>query len=525
APCDSRDWDSLAYHLAVPKIWIQAQQVTFVPGIHHANFPFTVDMLNVWGLQWGGQEGAKAFSLGWYVLGAMAVFGLTRRTFGPGPAPWAMLGFLGCPVALWEAGTAYVDLPHGLFAGLGILYACHSFVGKDQQAGWLATMCLGSAMGTKHTGIQVIVAVTLVGLALTAITRAKSQGKQVAVVLLGALLIASPWYIKSTVQTGNPVYPFFYKQLGGKFWNDWRADIYQAEQKSFGPGYSPTQLGDAVFGLAYQPGRYVNPRQTEGGGFPTGSIGFAALALGFVAMCLAPMNRRSKAVLAVVGVCLAEWFVLSQQSRYLVMIVVPLAVVACGTLEKTKSKWLARLAMGVQAAYSLGLIFATQTLQQLPVVTGQVTREEYQRVVVPFFGPAQDITASAEIKKLALYDEVFGSYLNIPYMWANPGHSTLIPYESMTSGRDYADAMVNLGFSHAYVNLGPGIVDRQTATRWLEAMTSKPYSSEELTAMKSDPNLWWRAVLADAVQKGRLTVLRNWPSTGPVRALLFEFTR
>ena len=73
APSDASDWDTLAYHLAVPKLWIQAGRIEFIPSIHHSNFPFTIDLLYVWGLQWGGESGAKAFQLAYLLIGALLI--------------------------------------------------------------------------------------------------------------------------------------------------------------------------------------------------------------------------------------------------------------------------------------------------------------------------------------------------------------------------------------------------------------------------------------------------------------------
>src|SRR6185295_13803103 len=84
-----------------------------------------------------------------------------------------------------------------------------------------------------------------------------------------AMAIACPWYIKNVVNTGNPVYPFFYSKLGGKNFSAPQAEQYSREQASFGVGtqdghHDFTQIGHAVLGLGYQPGRFINPAQTFG---------------------------------------------------------------------------------------------------------------------------------------------------------------------------------------------------------------------------------------------------------------------
>lgn len=541
APSDMRDWDSLAYHLAVPKMWVQSGRIGFVPGIHHSNFPMTADMLSVWAMTIGdSQTAAKAFTLCWTIFGCVTLFGLARRWYGPKSAWWASLAFIGCPVVLWESGTAYVDVPHGLFCGLAVLYLADALKSRDKASWILSGLALGFAMGTKHTGLQtlaaVIVAGTVTGLLLrrnedperqeTSGGKAFSPLKGVLIVSALALAIASPWYIKSIAYTGNPVYPFFFKQLGGKYWDTWRSEIYTNEQKSFGVGSSPVSLGHAVLGLAYQPGRYVNPGQTEGRGFPTGSIGFAALLAGLVWCSSGGAGKREKVVLAAVGLSLLMWFVLSQQSRYLTSIVVPLAVLAAGAVEKLKFGRIVAAGLALQAAYSGWMLWTTQTEAQLPVVTGQISREEYQAKAVPFYLPAQTINKLPDPVKVALYDEVFGYFLDKPYMWGNPGHSTLIPYESSNTPEQWVGAMKSLGFTHAYANMNRNMIGPAVLQRWQEAMGDKPYTAEEEAQMRNNPDLWWRVLFAGAVHKGLLKPVAAFPE-GAVspQSVLFEFER
>lgn len=535
APSDMRDWDSLAYHLAVPKIWLQRGHIGFVQGIHHSNFPFTADMLYMWGLQWGGESGAKAFSLAWTAFGCLTLFGLARRWYGQQCAWIAPLGFIGAPIVLWEAGTAYIDVPHGLFCGLAALYLSDALKGRLLHDWLLSGIAVGFAMGTKHTGLQTFGAVIVVGLLGVLFTRQNSDEslvkpqsgwKGVVLMAVCAVTIAAPWYVKSVVMTGNPVYPFFYKQLGGKYWNEWRAEIYTREQKTFGVGTSPLNLGHAVLGLAYQPGRYVNPGQTQGAGFPTGSIGFAALLAGLLWCASGSAERREKIVLATVGLSLLMWFGLSQQSRYLTSVVVPLSVLAAGLKGRFKFGSLAVIGVVLQAAYSCWMISQFQTRDQVQVVTGTVSAADYQRSTVPFYGPAQDINRLSGTVKVALYDEVFGFFLDKPYQWANPGHSSVIPYEACESAQDWVAAMRRLGFTHAYVNMNRNFIDATVLERWQRAMSSEPYTAAERQEVRSNPDLWWRVLFADAVREGLLKPVQAFPvgATRP-QSVLFEFQR
>lgn len=522
APATSLEWDSLAYHLAVPKLWLAVGQIEYVPHIHHSNFPFIVDNLYIWGQLWGGEAGAKTFSLAFLILGMLSLFGLARRWYG-GTVGWiAAVAFAGAPVVLWESGTAYIDVAHGLFAGLGILYAADLWRSRREAADgpgsalWLSAIMLGFAAGSKYTGLQIIVAVGLVLLIAGLARRQSGVVKSAFVLGLTALAIASPWLIKNVVLVQNPVYPFFSERLGGRDWDAWRAATYRNEQQTFGvgrteSGRSLAALGHAILGLSYQPGRYVNPGQTEGMGFPTGAIGAVPL-LAFLAwLALGRLGPREAVTLGSVGIALLMWFFLSQQSRYLTSIVVPGAVLAAGAV--TRLRWGSILAVvaGLQLAYSAFYIYSTQSSDQLAVVAGRVDSAKYVGQRAPFSAIAADINKNRDVKKIALYDEVFGYFLDKPYIWANPGHGTVIPYESIDTGPELAAELTKLGITDVYVNLQflpPADRDRFFAASGLTG--GDPYSAEEKAAMVKDLNLKWRWLLADAIRNQAIVGGKNY---------------
>ncbi len=511
APSTSLDWDSLAYHLAVPKMWIEAGQITQIQAMHHSNFPFGADNLFILGLQWGGESGAKAFMLAASLLGGLTAFGLLRRWSSPEAGWTGLIGVWGIPVLAWESGTAYIDGIHGLYALFAVAYACELLWPKEDEESpslLLPALFLGFCVGCKFTGLQVMAALVGTVLIGSVIRKNVAQGvKLAAVLIVGGLLLASPWLIRTTVLMGNPVYPFFYSVLGGKEWNEWRAKIYAEEQATFGVGKSPEKVGHAVLGLAYQPGRYVNPRQTEGGGFPSGAVGFASIvALAFLA-ATGKATAREKAMLGFAALGLVTWFVLSQQSRYLVVFTLPGIVAAASMAGRIKEGALIKGAYGIQAAATLTLLYLFTTSNQLPVVMGRVDREEWRGGMVAFAKavPTLHQMVPKEGTRIALYDEVFGFLLDRNYIWANPGHSTLIQHEASKSGAEYVESLKSLGITHIY--LSPMFLTPEARQRFFEAIglvDGQPYSDEERQTMEPDPNLKWRWLLADAARNGQI---------------------
>ncbi len=516
APSDTLDWDTLAYHLAVPKLWLQAGQIHFIPAIHHSNFPSTVEDLYIWGLTYGGQSGAKAFSLMFFVLGLVAIFGICRKQYSAQAGWWASLAFATIPVVLWESGTGYIDVAHGLYGGLGVVFAARFLSDTKSRANlFIAAVMLGFAAGTKYTGLQTIGVVAFVLVVSSLRQKDLTMGiKSAALVGLVSMVIAGPWYVKNVVQTGNPVYPFFFEKLGGKNWDQRRADVYRVEQQKFGAGteagrHNPTELGNAVLGLAYQPGRYVNPQEDLGLGTPLGAIGVVVIAGGLLWGLSGRLRTFESSILGVVGVSLLMWFFLSQQSRYVVPLSVPLVILAGGAIVQLGVGRLLAGAAILQAGYSLALVYIQRFEPQSQPVLGKVSTEEYQKHSIGFFVPSQVINKVAVGGKVALYDEVFGYLLDVPYMWANPPHSTLIPYDSMTDAASYVAELKKLGFTHVYINLSPMVKDPEFVKRWVGAMglgdNVAPFSEKERKEKMENWQDKWMVLLADAVQQRKLT--------------------
>lgn len=536
APADTVEWDSLAYHLAVPKLWLAAGHIYPISFIHHSNFPFSVDNLYIWGLLWGGEAGAKAFTLAFHIFGTLAIFGMTRTKFGTAAAWWAIFAWLTIPAVLWLSGTAYIDVQNGLFAGLGILFGASFLAGERREDMLMAAIALGFATGSKYTGLQTIFALGVVLLVGFGVSKRWGAGIKYGLSIAGvALAIASPWYVKNVAWVGNPVYPFFYEKLGGKNWSDYNARIYQHEQQTFGAGrefvpgqdyvsgpLQPQRIGHAILGLAYQPGRYINPDPINGNGFPIGALGATALAAMMAWLFSGRATRWEGGVLAAVLVSLAMWFVLSEQSRYIIALCVPLCVLLGGGIVRLRAGPVLAGVTVLQALYSFYLLKVFRIDQQLQAVTGQVDRGQYLKATVGFYEPAQSLNEIVGSGKVALYDEVFGYLLDVPYIWANPGHTTELGYEKMSTGDDLARSLRAHGITHIYLNLSIYPRGDESVQKWAAAAGLRgapvPYSEAEREEKMADLGWRWKILLAEAVASGKLRLVNAFGSR-----LIFAF--
>jgi len=524
SPSTAEDWDSLAYHMAVPKLWIAAGHIYSVPSLHHSNFPDVIDSLYVWGLKFDGQSGAKAFSFFFLALGILATFGFARQRYGEKAGWWSAIAFATIPAIMWESGTAYIDLGHGLYAGLGIAFAALAASEGELEASPLAlsTIFLGLAAASKYTGLQTIlvVGVALFIFVFAGKSEAKAKAaKSLVIAAVAALAIASPWYIKNIVLVKNPVYPFV---MGGANWDQRRAAIYKNQQQEFGVGRTEEgrdklAIGASVLGLGYQPGRYVDPGETVGLGAPTGALGIAML----IGLFLWPLSGKAKRfenlVLVVTLLFIGMWFFLSQQSRYFMSIAPPAAILLGGLVVRLRLGQVVAGLTALQALYSVWLFGTQRYLDQMEVVTGRVSADDYQTKRISFYGASKEINKTVgPTGKVALYDEVFGFLLDVPYMWANPGHSTLIPYDSMSTPDDFVEGLKKLGFTHVYINLSSQVKARVFAQRWVASMAlngvQNPLPPEEVTKLTADWQSKWEVLLAEAAANGKLHFAQSYPA-------------
>lgn len=476
SPPAATDWDGLSYHLAAPAIWLREGRINYIPFIHQSNFPFVVEMQYLWALGIGaGAGGAKLFHWATLLLTLAGIFAFARRAGLSGA--WAVAGLVSVPVVLWEATVAYADLATTAYTLLCLLAAWNA-AGEENvhhRRTWLllAGVMGGLALGTKMTALGSIglLAVLLLWEALR--TRHVRLGEIVLCVGV-ALLVGAPWYIKSYVYTGNPVYPYFYEIFGGRNWTAENARIYREAQLAFGLGREPYQLLMAPFNLTFYWSRFFDPMPF------VGSVGFVFLAGLVPLLFIRRQPDASRWWIAFSLVSLVLWFVLMQQVRY-VMTIFPLICLLCGWLSVQKEhRFTAR---AIQVAIALQVVWCLIGISPLwsraMTVWTEGTSAYLERALPGVWHASDWINRNTPTEtSVMLYDETRGYYLQRRYLWGNPGHHTLIDYDSFTDGDMLARALHQMGYQYVLQNLA-----------------FVPPGSE---------NEHWRRLLMDAIAKGAL---------------------
>lgn len=538
-PSAGADWDSASHQLAMSKIWLSEGRVTYIPFMHHSNIPATINMLFIHGLQFGEQTGAKTFGFMFGIFALLFVGGLASKQFNSRAGAWASLMLIASPVVLWEIGTAYVDVAHGLYAGGAILLAALFCVNQDKRYLYLSSIFLGFAIGTKYTGFQVALGIVICLLFCANFTasyyrKILKRVSFVSTVIIISFVVGGIWYVRNIVNTGNPVYPFFYSVFGGSNWNEENAQAYAAEQKRFGIGQQESgkdlsSLPGSVTALALQADLHIN------GAAPWGAVGPMFVVSVLLWLFSGKIRQEITALLLMIGVVLITWFFLTQQSRYIISLLFPACYLAAGSIACLSFRSLAMVGISLQAAYTLFLFgwfgdfqnelrYALFNRREADFLSERIALGQYAYLRFPFFEGTQAINKLSESHPVyvALYDETRGYYLDVPYMWANPGHHTLIPYHKISDGNEWIAELRKLGITHVYVNLDPAFVSYPISNSMIRLFLLGQSDGKDL--------LGYRKLIADAFLKGKLRLIGSFDTpvslydapNQPPRAFLFE---
>lgn len=446
APPSMSDWDSLAYHLSVPKLYLQHGGVYYIPFTSHSNFPFLMEMLYVPGLAAHLPAAAKMMNYWSGVLLVAAVVVVVRRHFSLRAAPLAAIALAGMPIVLWEATTAYVDLSTALYTVVAVHFLLNYLDTSEHR--WVigCGIAAGLAASTKMTGLAVV-PLLIVWLLADRLASEKRRVEWKPALALGAVALAvcSPWYIKSLIYTGNPVYPFFYSVFGGRNWTAAMARNYSVQQAQFGLGHDVASLVTVPFDLTFvsqafydTPGLYVGP------------LFLAAVPLFFLA-------RYSRRTAGLAGFVLAQtviWFVLTQQSRYLMPVFALLAVYVAAAAHEERLR-LARAALWATCVVTA--LFGIWTLYPAaagaaPVVFGQESRSDYLSRTLDIYPAEQWMNENLpKGATVALYGDTRGFYMDRNYVWADPGHNATFS-KVFRSVKDYVAYLKQQGVTHVMVN-------------------------------------------------------------------------
>ncbi len=274
--------DSLCYHLHLPKIFLKEHRIGYLPYEFNSLFPLSMEMLDTLALGigvpgghpfWGGMVLAKFFHLATGLIAAGAIIALIRRHAKTGWAWYGAFLWLTTPLIVNQMGTTYIDVALGAYC----LLSFSAFLRwlDSPQPGWmiLAGIFAGFALGVKYLALIAVFGIFLFLMGLLFAGRDRKETTRGIFYFIAAVFAAGGyWYIRSYIQLGNPVYPYFYqifksgdptiqyndigvpKTLINFFLIPWNVTMHPEKFEGYG-----VQIGPAV--LAFLPAAIVLGRR------------------------------------------------------------------------------------------------------------------------------------------------------------------------------------------------------------------------------------------------------------------------
>ncbi len=391
APPTARD--ALFYHFALPKAYIIAGGGVVVPYNMATFYPQGVEMQVVWAMLLGrlvslqaAEAAAGAVVFAFAPLLALITYGWAReQRVEPVWASIAALMVVSIPTVYDVAGSGYVDLALAAYTALAVHAVGRWWSTLDPR--WMAPMAFGVA-GTMS--IKLIAGFLVLTLAVVVLVRAamvtaaeRVTRQRVLVSGAGALtlggLIAAPWYLRTWIRTGSPVFPFYLNIWPGEApgWDVERSRLYQSLLATYG---DPRHVIDYILA----PVRLAVSAQPDQTAHFDGVLGIAFLfALPVLVWALVRRELETELRIALMissALCLF-WLFSSQQIRLLLPALPGLAVVMAGSGMAAEHaagrRWLRWLFVAAATATLPVILAWFATLDPLRVVLGGESRSAY----------------------------------------------------------------------------------------------------------------------------------------------------
>ena len=222
-PIDPHPYDVMSYHLQVPREWYELGRIAPLKHNVYSFFPFAAEMnyllaMHLHGGPWAGMYLAQLMS---FTYMALAVITIASAMPDSRSGMIAALAMLAVPWTTMLGSIAYNESALLFYESLAAAWFLRALrlrtnVIRDMA---IAGLMAGLAAGVKYTAAPlVLVAFPLAAIGAAMFRAEKNLFKRAligsVVAVIAGMLSFSPWLIRNTIWTGNPVFPLAMRQLG-----------------------------------------------------------------------------------------------------------------------------------------------------------------------------------------------------------------------------------------------------------------------------------------------------------------------
>jgi hypothetical protein len=406
------NYDALMYHLQGPRLFLEAGRILPIYDNWLTFYPYTGEMINLFGLAFGSDVFAKLIHFSSLILIIASSFALAKRLFSATAGELSAVILTGIPVLFLWGSQANNDLTLVLYQLLAV-FLFLLWIQKS-QSGFLilSGVMLGLALGSKYLAFS---GLGILGLTIWIncwdFSNRKfffSKAIKNSAILGGAaILVALPWYLKNFLWTGNPVYPFY---LPNPLVDPVQLSLWTSYMNSYGTGKQWMDYLLLPANLYLKPGTF----STWFGVIDIPSpIFLLAFLYPFSIRKFCNENKKTIHILAFITFMqFVIWAVGSQQTRFLFPIYPGLSILACGFLlwlgdKKTYGKRIVYSISAVILLVSLTIVSAASlSVNPFKILTGGETKIEFLSRMVSDFPAMQYIQANLpkDSRVLMLWD-------------------------------------------------------------------------------------------------------------------------
>jgi len=208
-------YDELAYHLPIAQYALRTGALPAFPWSFFTYMPHLSDLFLGWGLALGGEIGARAMHLAFWIAIWIAGWAFIEIAAAPERNQWVGYIF----AAAFASSSTFLFLGALPFSETALTFAVLASAALIALSTgpplWLPVGLLwGLAISIKLSGVAWVLAGAAAALAIGWPLRSLFKAGCVTAVL------ALPWWGRAWWLTGNPLYPFGYQWLGGRYWDD-----------------------------------------------------------------------------------------------------------------------------------------------------------------------------------------------------------------------------------------------------------------------------------------------------------------
>jgi len=428
--------DALSYHLTLPKSYAVANGFISTPSIVYSHFPLSGEILYLLPMAAGAPICAALFHLLFGAFTALAIGSLGNRLSGDSNriGPIAALLFIGTPLVVWEMRSSYVDLAmcFYIFISFSILILS---VGQRNLIGvGTAGLCAGFAVAVKLTAGPS--AVILLFLAIIMFPgKFRERALSGLIFSIFCVLPVLPWFVRTYIETGNPVFPFAYEWFGGSNWNAALNKEFLNWHFGYGAGRDIKALIELPYNLTYRAGGNFGWPVPK----PDRELGY--IFLFFLPLLFMPGAFLKKRL--VIGVyvvmALALWFLGTQQLRFLLIFLPHICLLyAAGFMSLTAKSSLLSTVLTLLLTVFLGtnVLFQTENTKKATsaIFGGSSAREKYISDNVASYNAYKALDSLGRERRggsVGLLLDTSSFYSNMRVVWLNPMQQGIIDYENV----------------------------------------------------------------------------------------------